>query len=255
MKISAKVNVFNEEENIAGVCETVDWADELVVVDSDSTDRTVELAREYTDKIFNIPFEGYKQKHEFSDSKTSGDWIFWIDADERLTPELKESILALKERDPSTLPDGFRIARRAFYLGRWIKHSGWYPDYVMRLYRKEGSYWDGIAPHQIAHVKGRVETLDGELLHYTKQGISDHHLVTERYAYFAAKHYFENGKNAGLTDLALRPVFAFIRTYLLKLGFLDGIPGVVIAWFTAYGVFLKYAMLWEMRNVTEEEGE
>jgi len=255
MKISAKVNVFNEEENIAGVCETVDWADELVVVDSDSTDRTVELAREYTDKIFNIPFEGYKQKHEFSDSKTSGDWIFWIDADERLTPELRESILALKERDPSTLPDGFRIARRAFYLGRWIKHSGWYPDYVMRLYRKEGSYWDGIAPHQIAHVKGEVETLKGELLHYTKQSVADHHRVTERYAYFAAKHYFENGKNAGLTDLALRPVFAFIRTYLLKLGFLDGIPGVVIAWFTAYGVFLKYAMLWEMRNVTEEEGE
>lgn len=253
MKISAKVNVFNEEENIEGVCKTVDWADELVVVDSDSTDRTVELARKYTDKVFNIPFEGYKQKHEFSDSKTAGDWIFWIDADERLTPELKESILALKERDPSSLPDGFRIARRAYYLGRWIKHSGWYPDYVMRLYRKEGSYWDGVAPHQIAHVNGRVETLDGELLHYTKQDVGEHHRVTERYARFAADYLFEKGKKAGWADIAFRPVLAFIRTYLFKLGFLDGMPGLIIAYFTAYGVFLKYSMLWELEHGPKED--
>jgi glycosyltransferase involved in cell wall biosynthesis len=255
MKISAKVNVFNEEENIAGLCETVDWADEIVVVDSDSSDRTVEIARKYTDKIFNIPFKGYKQKHEFSDSKTTGDWIFWIDADERLTPELKASILALKDRDPATLPDGFRIARRAYYLGRWIKHSGWYPDYVMRLYRKEGSFWDGIPPHQIAHVKGRVETLEGELLHYTKQSLADHHRMTERYASFAAAHYLETGKTAGWSDIYFRPVFAFIRTYLIKLGFLDGMPGLIIAYFTAYGVFLKYAMLWEMRNAGGESAK
>lgn len=253
MKISAKVNVFNEEENIEGVCETVAWADELVVVDSDSTDRTAEIARRYTDNVFNIPFEGYKPKHEFSDSKTTGDWIFWIDADERLTPELKASILALKERDPSTLPDGFRIARRAFYLGRWIKHSGWYPDYVMRLYKKEGSYWDGVAPHQTARVKGDVETLEGELLHYTKQGVGDHHRVTERYARLAAEHLFEKGKRAGWIDIVFRPFFAFVRTYLFKLGFLDGLPGLIIAYFTAYGVFLKYSMLWELNNPAEEE--
>jgi (heptosyl)LPS beta-1,4-glucosyltransferase len=256
MKISAKVNVFNEEENIAGLCETVDWADEIVVVDSDSTDRTVEIARKYTDKIFNIPFEGYKQKHEFSDSKTSGDWIFWIDADERLNPQLRESILSLKERDPASLPDGFRIARKAYYLGRWIKHSGWYPDYVMRLYRKEGSYWDGVAPHQIAHVKGRVETLDGELLHYTKQGVGEHHFVTERYARLAAEDLFKNGRRAGWSDIAFRPFLAFIRTYLFKAGFLDGIPGLIIAYFTAYGVFLKYSMLWELnRPAGEDSGE
>lgn len=253
MKISAKVNVFNEEENIAGLCETVEWADEIVVVDSDSTDKTVEIARRYTDNIYNIPFEGYKHKHEFSDSKTTGDWIFWIDADERLTPALRESILALKDRDPATLPDGFRIARRAYYLGRWIRHSGWYPDHVMRLYRKEDSYWDGVAPHQIAHVKGKVETLEGELLHYTKQSLADHHRMTERYAFFAAEHYFKTGKNAGWGDIFFRPVFAFIRTYLLKLGVLDGMPGLIIAYFTAYGVFLKYSMLWELNHPAEEE--
>lgn len=253
MHISAKINVFNEEDNIAGVCETVSWADEIVVVDSDSTDRTVEIAREFTDKIYNIPFEGYRQKHEFSDSKTTGDWIFWIDADERLTPELKRSILALKDRDPESLPDGFRIARKAYYLGRWIKHSGWYPDHVMRLYRKSESFWDGIPPHETARVKGRVETLDGELLHYTKQSVADHHRMTERYAHFWAEHYFKKGKKAGAGDLFFRPVFSFIRTYILKLGFLDGVPGLIIAYFTAYGVFLKYSMLWEKQNVDQEE--
>src|SRR5690348_3128879 len=140
LKISAKVNVYNEEANIAAVCETVAWADEMVVCDSNSTDRTVEIARRYTDKIFNREFRGYKDKHEYSDSMTTGDWILWMDADERITPELREAIEALKQRDPATLPDGFWISRRTMFLGRWILHSGWYPDYQMRLYRKSASY-------------------------------------------------------------------------------------------------------------------
>jgi (heptosyl)LPS beta-1,4-glucosyltransferase len=253
LKLSAKINVYNEEANIGAVCETVAWADELVVVDSDSTDRTVEIARRYTDRVFNHPFRGYKDKHEFSDSMTSGDWILWIDADERVTPELRSAIAALRKRDPATLPDGFRIARRTFYLNRWIKHSGWYPDYQMRLYRKAASFWDGVAPHETARVKGRIETLPGELLHYTKRSLSEHHRVLDSYTTLAAAHHFQQGRRVSALDLFILPIAAFIRTYLLKQGFRDGVPGLIIATQTAYSVFLKFAKVWEHHQQETKE--
>ncbi len=246
MKISACIIVFNEEQNIRGLCETVAWADEIVIVDSDSADRTVEIAREFTENVFNREFRGFKDKHEFADSKATGDWIFWIDADERLTDELKAEIEELKARSDEELPDGFRIARKTEYLGKWIRHSGWYPDHQMRLYRKSVSVWDGIAPHQTARVPGRVETLKGELLHYTKQDLAEHHRVTEHYATLAAEHLFEKGKTAAGTKILFSTIAAFLRTFVVKQGFRDGVRGLIIAFFTAYGVFLKYAKLWEL---------
>jgi glycosyltransferase involved in cell wall biosynthesis len=249
LKISAKINVFNEEANIATVCETVAWVDEIVVCDSNSTDRTVEIARRYTDKIFNREFRGYKDKHEYSDSMTTGDWILWMDADEIITPELREAIEKLRQVDPASLPDGFWIPRRTMFLNRWILHSGWYPDYQMRLYRKAASYWDGVAPHEVAHVRGRTERLSGELLHYTTQSLSEYHHRADRYATLAAEYLHGRGKRARAIDLFILPIAAFIRTYLFKRGFRDGVPGLVIAIFTAYGVFLKYAKIWEKENV------
>ena len=249
MKISATIIVRNEEENIADVCETVSWADEIVIVDSDSTDKTVEIALQFTDKIFNREFKGYKDKHEHADAQTTGDWIFWIDADERVTPELREAILSLKSRSNSELADGYKIARKTWYMGRWIKHSGWYPDYQMRLYRKEKSYWDGVAPHQTARVDGRVGTLDGEFLHYTKRSLSEHHRVTDSYATLAAEHLVNDGKRIGALGIFGNAAAAFFRTYIFKQGFRDGVPGMIIAGFTAYGVFLKYAKVWEHKNV------
>lgn len=246
MKISASIIVHNEEENITDLCRSIDWVDEIVIVDSDSTDRTVELASLHTGRIFNRPFRGYKDKHQFADSMTTGDWIFWIDADERVTPELRSAIEALRQRDPSTLPAGFRIARRTLYQGRWIAHSGWYPDYQMRLYRKDASYWDGVAPHETARVNGHIETLSGELLHYTKRDLSDHHRVLDSYTTLAARYLYEKGRRPRSLDLALLPIAAFLRCWVVKQGFRDGIQGLIIALFTAYSVFLKYAKLWEL---------
>ena len=249
MKISASIIVFNEEENIAELCETVSWCDEIVIVDSFSTDKTVEIAKKYTDKIFQHEFKGYKDKHEFADSNTSGDWIFWIDADERVTPELLQSIENLKKLNENDLPDGFQIARKTWYLGRWIKHSGWYPDYQMRLYRKSASYWDGVSPHETARVRGKVKKLDGEFLHYTKKSLSEHHRVLDNYTSLAAEYLVKNGKTVGKFGLFFNPISAFIRHYIFKQGFRDGVAGLIIAMFTAYSVFLKYAKVWEKNNV------
>ena len=245
MKISASIIVRNEADNLAELCASIAFCDEIVIVDSDSTDDTKEIARRYTDKIFNHEFKGYKDKHQFADAQTTGDWILWIDADERVTPELKASIEHLRKLDEKNLPDGFRIARSTLYQGRWIKHSGWYPDYQMRLYRKSASYWDGIAPHEVAHVRGKVETLPGEFLHYTKRNLSEHHHVLDSYTTLAAEHLFTQGKKVRAIDLFVVPIAAFIRTYFLKQGFRDGAQGLIIAMFTAYSVFLKFAKVWE----------
>lgn len=252
MKISVKINVYNEAHNIAAACESVAWADEIVICDSDSTDNTVEIARRYTDKIFNREFRGYKDKHEYSDAQTTGDWIFWLDADERLTPALCAALEALRQRDPATLPAGFRIARRTRFLGRWIKHSGWSPDYQMRLYRKAASYWDGVAPHETARVHGSIETLSGELLHYTSDNLHDHQRRMDSYTTLAAEYLFQHGKRVRSLDLFSLPVAAFVRTYLFKQGFRDGAQGLIIAMFTAYSVFLKYAKVWEKRQQLKE---
>lgn len=249
MKISASIIVFNEEQNIKELCETISFCDEIVIVDSASSDKTVEIASRYTDKIFQREFLGYKDKHEFADSKTSGDWILWIDADERITPELRNSITNLKNLDESELPAGFRIARKTWYLGRWIKFSGWYPDYQMRLYRKSASYWDGVSPHETARVNGRVEKLDGEFLHFTKNDLSEHHRVVDRYTTLAAEYKANHGEKPGGLAIFFNSIAAFIRTYILKQGFRDGIQGLIIAMFTAYSVFLKYAKVWERNNV------
>ena len=249
MRISATIIVRNEADNIEAVCQSVAWADEIVIVDSDSTDNTVKIARRFTDKIYNRKFQGYKDKHEFADSKTTGDWIFWIDADERVTPELQAAIDRLRGSDPASYADGYKIARRTFFLDRWIRHSGWYPDYQMRLYRKSVSFWDGVAPHQTARVPGRVEKLDGELLHYTKRSLSEYHRVLDSYSSLAAEHFASEGKQAGVMKILGGAISAFFRSFIVKQGFRDGIPGLIIAIFTGYGVFLKYAKVWEHHNI------
>lgn len=252
MKISASIIVFNEEENIANLCETVSFCDEIVIVDSFSKDKTVEIAGRYTDKIYQREFLGYKDKHEYADSQTTSDWILWIDADEIITPELRSSIESLKLQNEADLPDGFRIARKTWYLGRWIKFSGWYPDYQMRLYRKSASYWDGIAPHETARVKGRIEKLDGEFLHYTKNNLSEHHRVIDNYTTLAAQYKVKQGEKVGGFGIFFNAIAAFIRTFILKQGFRDGVQGLIIAMFTAYSVFLKYAKVWEKNNAEDK---
>ncbi len=249
MKISASVIVYNEEANIRELCESIQWVDEIVIVDSFSSDRTREIAAEFTDKIFEYEFKGYKDKHEFADSQTTGDWILWMDADERVTPELREEIESLKQR--ANLPEGFEMPRRTWFAGRWIKHSGWYPDYQMRLYRKDASYWGGVAPHETARVNGKVERLSGHILHYTKKDLSEYHRTVDSYTSLAAVALNDAGRVSSASKMFYSSIAGFLRSYIVKQGFRDGTQGLMIAMFTAYGVFLKYAKLWE-RNTKPE---
>lgn len=249
MKISASVIVYNEESNIRELCESIQWVDEIIIVDSFSSDRTKELASEFTDKIFDYEFKGYKDKHEFADSKTSGDWILWMDADERVTPELRSEIESLRTRD--RLPDGFEMPRKTWFAGRWIKHSGWYPDHQMRLYRKDSSYWGGVAPHETARVRGKIERLSGHILHYTKKDLSEYHHTVDSYTTLAAAALERAGKSSSRSAMLFNSLAGFLRSYIVKQGFRDGTPGLVIAIFTAYGVFLKYAKLWERKAKAE----
>ena len=250
MKISASVIVYNEEANIRELCESIQWVDEIVIVDSFSSDRTREIAAEFTDKIFDHEFKGYKDKHEFADSKTTGDWILWMDADERITPELQAEIEVLKTR--GDLPDGFEMPRRTWFAGKWIKYSGWYPDYQMRLYRKESSFWDGVAPHETARTKGKVERLSGHILHYTKKDLSEYHRTIDSYTTLAAAGMARSGRVSSASKMFYGSIAGFLRAYIVKQGFRDGVQGLMIAIFTAYGVFLKYAKLWET-NTTKPE--
>lgn len=238
MKITATIITFNEERDLPAALESLSWADEIVVVDSESTDRTVEIARGVTDRVFVTPWPGYAAQKSFAADQATHDWIFNLDADERVSPELAAEIIRLKNAD-DPLGAGFEMPRKTFYLGRWIKHSGWYPDYKLRLYHRRRGRWRGDYVHESVEASGPVGRLAGEILHYTVNSISEHHQRLDRYTSLAAQEMVEKGQSVSLADLLLSPAVSFLRSYVFKLGFLDGVPGIAIAYFAAYYVFLK----------------
>lgn len=247
MKITARVNTFNEEDNIAAALESVAWADEILVVDSHSTDRTVEIARGLAHRVVSHEFASHGAQHNYADSLCAHDWVLVLDADERLTPELSVTIQEIRRQ--GTDLDGFRMARRAWYLGRWIKHSGWYPDWQTRLYRRAVTRWDGEPPHEEPKVNGRVARLPGDLLHYTRRSLHEHVEVMNRYTDLAAAARFRQGRTVSNLQLALAPPAVFFRSYVLKQGFRDGWPGLVIAYLAASYVHLKQAKLLEKQRL------
>jgi len=251
MKITATVITFNEEHNIAAALESLAWADEIIVVDSESTDHTVEIARRFTDRLLVRPWPGYSAQKNFAAEQASNDWIFSLDADERVSPELTTSILEL-EKGAAPKQAGFEMPRRTFYLGRWIKYSGWWPDHKVRLYDRRRARWRGDFVHESLEVNGRVNRLNGDILHYTVRDAAEHHLRMDRYTTLAAEELCSRGKRASLGSLLVSPVVVFLRSYLFKLGFLDGIPGLAIARFAAHYEFLKNLKLWEMRMKRDE---
>lgn len=251
MKISATIIAFNEAVNIGDACKSVSWADEITVVDSGSTDQTRQIAEQYGARVITREWPGFAAQKQFAVEQASFDWIFGLDADERVSDELKASIARLREVPEAKLADGYRIARRSFYQGRWIKGGGWYPDWQMRLFRKSRGRWEPRHIHESVKLDSdaRTEILPGDILHYSVRDSAHHHqMIGERYAPLAAQQMFDDGRHTSALKIALAAPTAFLSSYILKGGFRDGLAGITIASFAAHHAFLKHIMLWERQN-------
>ena len=247
MTISSCIICLNEETNIKRCLESSKWADEIIVVDSMSRDRTVEIAKEYTDKVYQRAWSGYADQKNFAASKATGEWIFSIDADEEISQSLRYEVR--KEIEKQDAKDGYRIPRLSFYQGRWIKHSGFYPDRQLRLFRRNRGYWIGKRVHERVHVNGEVGFLKSSLLHYPYGGTISGQLQTvDKFSTLLAQNLFEEGKRYDPLLLLLRPPLKFIEVYFLRLGLLDGLAGFVIALTSAYALFVRYVKLRELEK-------
>ena len=252
MSIAAVVITYNEEANMEDCLRSISWADEIVVVDAMSTDRTCTIARQYTSNIFRRPWEGYVSARRYALSMARSEWILSVDADERVTPELKAEIQAELARPQM---EGYRIPRKAYFLGRWIRHCGWYPGYVLRLFRKDRAKVTQRMVHEGIRVEGSVGTLRNHILHYTYPTIEAYFERFQRYTSLSASDLHLQGRRSGLGDLLLRPPFQFVKMYLVKLGFLDGKEGFALCVLSAFHVFTKYMKLWELRRRKRQESE
>ena len=242
--VTATVITFNEAANLQAALASLSWTDEIVVVDSESTDDTVAIARRFTDRVIVRPWPGYVAQKNFAAEQGSHDWIFSIDADERVSPALADELRALVARGAEA--PGYRVPRVTFHLGRWIRSTDWYPDHQLRLYDRRRARWTGRHVHESVNADGAVVDLHGELLHYAYRDLSHHLQTMDRYTTLAARQMHEEGRRAGWIDLALHPPAAFLRNYLLRGGFRDGVPGLIVSAMNARYVGLKFAKLWEL---------
>lgn len=246
MKISATIVALNEESNIARAIQSLrSCADEIVVVDSGSSDRTCEIAADLGARVVREKWRGYAGQKNFAASCAGHDWILSIDADEEVTPALAAEIAALKQSgEPQA--DGWTMPRLAHYLGRWIRHSGWYPDRKVRLYHRERGAWKGEYVHESVQVAGRVGQLQNDLLHFTCDSLDQHFRTINRYTSLAARAVAASGTPVRFHKLVVDPPWTFVRSYFIQRGFLDGGHGLVIAAMASFYTFLKYAKAREM---------
>lgn len=244
MPVTATVITFNEAANLAAALESLAWADEIVVVDSESTDDTVAIARRFTDRVIVRPWPGYVAQKNFAAEQATHDWIVSLDADERVSAPLAEEIRALLSHEPPA--PGYRVPRVTFHLGRWIRSTDWYPDYQLRVYDRRRARWTGRYVHESVKADGPVVDLRGEILHYAYRDLAHHLQTMDRYTTLAARQMFEDGRRAGWLDLAMHPPAAFLRNYVLRGGVRDGVPGLIVSAMNARYVGLKFAKLWEL---------
>ena len=249
-KLSVIVITRNEEPNIVDCLESVRWADEIVVVDGESEDKTAELARRFTEKVFVRRWEGYGASKNFALQHCTSDWVFWLDADERVTKDLRSEIQFVVDQGVTSAV-GYEFPRKAFFLGKWIRHCGWYPGYVIRLFKRGSGHFSDHKVHEKLEIDGKVEKLRSDLLHYTDPNLRHYFEKFNRYTTLAAEELSGGGARFGVGQLVFRPAWVFVRMYFVKLGFLDGIQGFILSVLSACYVFTKYAKLWEVSSSNE----
>jgi len=245
-RVTVTIITKNEAAHIGAAIDSASWADEIVVVDCGSTDETVALAAAKGVRVESRMWTGWVDQKNFAASLAANDWIFSLDADERVTPALAREIEARLRQDP---PDAaYKVPRISFHLGRWIRTTDFYPDYQTRLYDRRAARWSGLYVHESVTVTGSVGRLSEELQHYSYDDLSDHLDRINAYSTLAARQMYERGRRAGAFDLLLQAPAAFLRNYILRRGALDGSVGLVLSMVNAYSVFLKFAKLWELQR-------
>jgi glycosyltransferase involved in cell wall biosynthesis len=246
-KISASIITYNEEKNIERCINSlIGIADETVVIDSGSTDKTRAIATKLGAKVITNKFEGHIQQKNFAITQTSHNWILSLDADEALSEELKNKILEIKM---TLKDDGYSFNRLTNYCGKWIKHCGWYPDTKIRLFKKGNGRWSGKNPHDKYILEnGKAKHIKGDILHYTFYKVSEHKNQIKKFSDIAAQSLFELNKRSNWSLIIGKTLFKFIRNYFLKLGFLDGVTGFHICRLSAHSTFLRYYKLLKLQK-------
>jgi glycosyltransferase involved in cell wall biosynthesis len=243
--VSAIVVCFNEEDRIRDCLESLRWCDEIIVIDSFSTDRTPEICRQYTDQVVQREWAGYRDQKAFAYSRATKEWVLSVDSDERVTADLREEIRSVLADDDGEY-NGYSVPRLVYYLGRWWWRGGWYPDYDVRLFRRARAIWGGTEPHDKVLVDGKVRRLRHPLHHYTYRSMDDHLRRINQFTSISSRELKNSGGRWHLGDALLRPAVRFFRSYILKRGFMEGFAGFYVAVIAAVYVFLKYAKLWEL---------
>jgi glycosyltransferase involved in cell wall biosynthesis len=245
--VSGVVICLNEADRIARCLESLAFCDEIVVVDSGSTDGTCEIARAYTPVVIEQPFLGYVKQKNFAIDHAKNDWVICLDADEALSPELAANIRGALARNPERVA-GYALDRVTHYLGVWHDRGEWYPDWQLRVFRRSRGRWGGLDPHDRVELEGEVVKLQGRLLHWNYRHLSDHIQTMDRFSARMARSLADSGVRFRRRDLLLRPIARFAKSYLLRQGFRKGIPGLIVSVAGAYYVFMKYAKLWELER-------
>lgn len=244
IKISATIITYNEERNIARVIESLRCCDEILVLDSGSNDRTVEVATNLGARVVEASWHGYAAQKNIAAELATYDWILSLDADESLSEALEAEIWHIKKSGPRY--DGYTVPRLAQYLGRWILHSGWHPDRKVRLFDRRKAKWIGEFVHESVVVTGSVGHLQSSLLHFTCNSLSEHLRSMDSYTTLAAQGIVSRGKTVTCSRLLFDPMWTFFRSYILKRGYLDGVEGLAIAYMAALYNFVKYAKARDM---------
>ncbi len=256
MKLSVVIITFNEEQNIQRCLESVQAvADEIVVVDSFSTDKTAEICHKYQVRFIQQAFLGYVEQKNFASAQASYDWILSLDADEALSEKLTNEILSLKKQE-NLQADAFSMPRLTNYLGKWIRYTDWYPDRRIRLFHRKKAYWAGINPHdyiQMQNKNSAVGKLNGDILHYSYYSIPQHIAQLNHFTSIMAETLVKNGKKAPLYKLFINPLWKFFYSYVLRLGFLDGYYGFVVCAISAFATFVKYLKIRELSRKFKEK--
>lgn len=259
-KISAFVITFNEERHIEDCLRSLSFCDEMLVIDSFSSDRTVDIAKSCGAEVVQRSWQGYRDQKAFGLAQVKHEWVINLDADERVSDELRESILKVLTAEVSSppgtpRPSGYLINRVVFYLGRWWRQGGWYPEYRLRFFRKSRTIWGGVEPHEKPVVDGMVERIPGEILHYTYSCVDDQLMQLHRFSSISAQEEYAKDRKVGCRHLLLNPAMRVCKFFFFKKGYKEGLAGLIAAMAEGYYVFMKYAKLWELHFNDEQNEE